>query len=62
MSKSIDQSKKSNKRCCNCGHYAEWPREKCLVTGADKNYWNCCASFVWQENKQYINVEVEQDG
>lgn len=52
--KPVDKSKKSNRRCINCGNYVDWPVEKCVLSGGSKNYWNCCKNFVWREDKTYI--------
>ena len=58
--KPVDKSKRSNRRCCNCGHYADWPVEKCLLRCVEKHYWNCCKNFIWREDKQYLEVHLHQ--
>ena len=51
----IDKSKKSNRRCWNCEHYAS-----CKLTGQSKRYWNCCKNFEWNPEKEY--KEALKDG
>lgn len=71
MSKPIDKSKPSNRRCINCIHYpkrrpAPEPRFRSwntvtpeAICGAsnDKpiNYWNCCKQFQWNPDKSYTS-------
>lgn len=55
----IDKNKKSNRRCINCQHYTIGENHdmyngcSCDITGATKNYWNCCSEFSWKSGKKY---------
>jgi len=62
--KYIDQSKKSNRRCCNCGYYAGASSDIACKNchhqdNKDKmiSYWNCCDRFKWREDRQYIRSD-----
>lgn len=69
MTKPIDKTKPSNKRCVNCTHYPNrqpnptyngrpgWHTgaEDICPTANNKpiNYWNCCSQFDWNPDKIY---------
>lgn len=63
----INRSKKSNRRCWNCEHWdkarlvRDGPllqdrRFHCDVADHDINYWNCCAYFKWNPEKEYKDM------
>lgn len=64
MSKPIDQSRPSNRRCWNCKHFenaklaeegdfTEERKLRCETGGCEIRYWNRCAYFEWNPNKVY---------
>mgnify|MGYP005809005211 FL=1 len=71
MSKPIDKTRPSNRRCRNCKHWEEVKENKrswriedrkinCETGGHQMNYWNCCAYFEWNPEKEY--KEALKDG
>lgn len=71
MSKPIDKTRPSNRRCWNCKHWKAvkeikggWRIEDrkfyCETGGRQMNYWNCCAYFEWNPEKEY--KEALKDG
>ena len=71
MSKPIDKTRPSNRRCWNCKHWEEvkeikggWRIEDrkyyCETGGCKMNYWNCCPYFEWNPEKEY--KEALKDG
>ena len=56
MSKrSIDRTKKSNIKCEHCLYAGKpeeyWQRYWCVLHQVEKNYWNRCKDFKWEERR-----------
>ena len=59
--RTVDKSKKSNVKCEHCKHFKARLDSKvfqrisyCDITKDEKNYWNRCKQFEWDE--KYILV------
>ena len=53
--RTVDKSKKSNVICEHCKHFkARLGISYCDITEDEKNYWNRCKQFEWDE--KYILV------
>ena len=52
--RTVDKSKKSNVKCEHCKHFKARLESYCDITKDEKNYWNRCKQFEWDE--KYILV------
>ena len=63
MTKPIDRSKKSNRRCCNCEYCPEGMQYDfvtyCRIGDKQVSYWNCCHLFEWSSRKTYKENDDE---
>lgn len=51
--RTIDKSKRSNRKCEHCKHWGGWMTERCRKQNKCTNYYNVCKEFEWNPRLAY---------
>ncbi len=58
--RTIDKSKKSNRKCEHCKHWSGWMTKNCTRHCKDTNYYNTCKEFEWNPKLAYKDGDGEK--